>query len=179
MRIKGGGARVMVGPVGRRNVGPSLRLELSRDVFEVPVVKAAPAARHATTVHSLVGEFLEQGRERVERDQRERGDREQLEEIGQVLGALSAAVVIEVINHFVQYPPPRRASPMITLGALTGALFVEYLGTLGGGALDQALWTTAHASDALERFITFLEETEGQPARRLVGTLYASAPRAD
>jgi hypothetical protein len=172
MRIKGGGARVMVGPVGRRNVGPSLRLELSRDVFEVTPVKVVPPARHAVTVLSLVDEFLQQGRARVERDQRER-DAAQLVEIGRLLGALSAAVVIELINHFVQHPPPRRSSAMISLGALTGALFVEYLGTLGGDALEQALWTATHASDALERFITFLEQTEGQPARRLVGTLYA------
>jgi hypothetical protein len=151
-------------------------LELSRDVFEVTPVKRVPAVRHAMTVISLVGEFLEQGRARVERDQRER-DRAQLVEIGRLLGALSATAVLDLITHFVQHPPPRRASPMITLGALTGALFVEYLGTLGGDALEQALWTAAHASDALERFITFLEQTEGQPARRLVGTLYALESR--
>ena len=170
MRIKGG-VRVMVeGPRRRVVAAPSLRLELSRDAFEIAPVPAP--RRHPLTVLAVVTDLAELGRARVEWDQRHR-ERAQLMEIGRLMGAISAAVVVELINHFVQHPAPQRAAPMVALGGLTGALFVEYLGTLGGDALERALWTADHASEVLERFVTFVEETEGQPGRRLVGTLYA------
>ncbi len=112
-------------------------------------------------VVEVARDLADQGRARVEQD--ERRAPEQLIELGRLMGALTAELVVELINHFAQKPPAQRAPAMVVLGALTSALFVEFW----------ALASSTGPEAALERFVSFIEETEGQPARRLAGTLYS------
>ena len=86
------------------------------------------------------------------------------------MGALTADLVEEVINHFVQRPEGQRTAAMVVLGALTGALLVEFWGVLKG---DAASLEQADAIEVLDQFVSFIEDTEGQPPRRVFGTLYA------
>lgn len=161
MRIKGGG-RVMV-EVPRRQLRrePDRQQDWYRDAFEVAPMQVV-SRRLSATMAGVLRDLAEQGRARLAEDLRER-DRAQLLEVGRILGGLRADVVVEVINHFAQRAAPVRAAPMVVLGALIGALLVETT-----PELDER-----DAGRVLEKFVTFLEETEGQPTRRLVGTLYA------
>ena len=173
MRIKGGVGRVMVEtPRRQRERRPPARVEpYYRDAFEITPVKAATPSRSAVTTLSVVQELAEQGRLRVQEDeQREKG---QLIEIGRFMGGLTADLVVELINHFVQRPPGQRSAQMVVLGALTGALFVEFWSVLRGDeALDRGLVPAEDAAAVLEQFVSFIENTEGDPGRRLIGTLY-------
>lgn len=174
MRIKGGGAaRVMVEvPRRKKERRPAPPLErYYRDGFDVTPMRLVPSRSSLTTL-AVVRDLAEQGRARVERD--ERRERAELIEVGELLGGLTAELVVELINHFVQRPPSQRSAPMVVLGALTSALFVEFWCVLKGGeALDRALTAAEDAEQVLEQFVSFIEETEGQPVRRLMGTLYA------
>jgi hypothetical protein len=181
MRIKGGGARAMVeAPRRTRERRPPDRYY--EDGFDVMPARVTPLSRgHAKTL-ALVRELAAQGRARVEEDERRR-ERAQLEELGQIMGALTADLVVEVLNHYVQRPAGQRTSAMVVLGALVSALFVEFWAVLkGADALERALASERDsleqelgygATQLLEHFISFIEDTEGQPARRLAGTLYA------
>lgn len=173
MRIKGGGRGSIESPRRPRARRPSAKFEAYYlDAFEMmPVHPAAPSTSAETTL-AVVLELAAQGRARVEQD--ERRERSHLVEVGRLMGGLTAEWVVEVVNHFVQREPGQRSAPMAVLGALTSALFVEYWCVLRGeGALERALLSAEDAEAALEHFIAFIEETEGLPERRLLGTLYA------
>lgn len=181
MRIKGGGARAMVEAPRRTRARrpPTPPNRYYEDTFDVFV---PPAHRSKGKALAVVRDLASQGKARVAQDERDR-DRAQLDELGQVMGTLTAELVVEVINHFVQRLPAQRTAGMRVLGELTSALFVEFWSVLKGDeALDRALSTAqdsleqelgAGATELLEYFISFIEETEGQPGRRLMGTLYA------
>jgi hypothetical protein len=180
MRIKGGGKVMVEAPRRQQHRRVSRQYDWYRDQFEA-APRVLPTKRVGVTMVGVLRDLVDQGKSRLLEDLRER-DRAQLREVGRVLGGLSTDVVVELINHFAQRAPPLRAAPMVVLGALVGALFIEFWAATGGGdALDRALACDAArfqrelgvgAEAALERFVTFLEDTEGQPARRLVGTLY-------
>ena len=125
-----------------------------RDAFEVVPV------REAFGTLAVVHDLEERGRARVAED--ERRERAQLKQLSQLMGALTGEVVRELIKHFIQNPPAKRSAAMVVLGELVGALLVEY-------------WALAScdARSVLDRFVSFVEDTEGQPERRLAGTLYA------
>ncbi len=174
MRIKGGVGRVMVEtPRRQRERRPPAPVEpYYRDAFEITPVKAAAPSRSAVTTLAVVLDLAQQGRARVQED--EQRERAQLVEIGRFLGGLTADLVVELINHFVQRPPGQRSAPMVVLGGLTSALFVEFWSVLKGDeALDRTLVAAEDAEAVLEQFVSFIENTEGDPARRLLGTLYA------
>ncbi len=166
MRIKGGGDRVTIETRRKpRERRPAVRAEnYYRDAFEVTAVRPT---RSAVTTWAVVQDLAEQGRARVEQDeQRERAH--QLE-VGRLMGGLTADWVVELVNHFVQRPAAQRSAPMVVLGVLTSALFVEFWCVLKG---DCSLERAEDAEVLLEQFISFIEETEGLPERRLAGTLY-------
>ena len=170
MRIKGGGGRVMIEtPRRQRERRPPAPVEpYYRDAFEVTPVKAIAPSRSAVTTLAVMRELAEQGRARVEED--EKRERAQLIEIGRFMGGLTADLVVELINHFVQRPPAQRSGQMVLVGVLTSALFVEFWSVLKG---DEALDGVEDAEALLEQFVTFIEQTEGDPTRRLIGTLYS------
>lgn len=157
MRIRGMGRRGEIEvPRRPRERRPTQRVDpYFRDAFEVVPV------REVFGTLAVVHDLEAQGRARVAED--ERRERAQLKKLGQLMGTLTAEVVRELINHFVEHPPARRSAPMVVLGQLISALFVEYW----------ALIAACDASSVLERFVNFIEETEGQPQRRVAGTLYA------
>lgn len=180
MRIKGGGKVMVEAPRRQHHRAQPRQHDWYRDQFEA-APRVLPSKRLGLTLVGVLRDLVDQGKARLLEDVRGR-DRAQLREVGRVLGGLRTDVVVELINHFAQRAPPLRAAPMVVLGALVGALFVEFWSaTRGADALDRALASDAQAFQrelgvgadaALERFVTFLEDTEGQPARRLVGTLY-------
>ena len=160
MRIKGGGARVTIETRRKpRERRPAVRAEnYYRDAFEVA---AARPTRSAVTTWEVVQDLTEQGRARVEQD--ERRERAHQLEVGRLMGGLTADLVVELINHFVQRPAAQRSAPMVVLGVLTSALFFEFC----------SLQRAEDAEVLLDQFVSFIEETEGHPERRLAGTLYA------
>lgn len=184
MRIKSGGARATVeAPRKTRARRPAPRPDrYYEDTFDVTPARVPPMHRSNGKTLAVVRELTSQGKARIAQDEGQR-DGAQLEELGRIIGALTADLVVEVINHFMQRPPAQRTAAMVVLGALTSALFVEFWSVLKGGeALDRVLSTAeeslqkelgADATQLLEQFISFIEETEGQPTRRLMGTLYA------
>ncbi len=160
MRIKGGGARVTIETRRKpRERRPAVRAEnYYRDAFEVTAVRPT---RSAVTTWEVVQDLTEQGRARVEQD--ERRERSHQLEVGRLMGGLTAELVVELINHFVQRPAAQRSAPMVVLGVLTSALFFEFC----------SLQSAEDAEVLLDQFVSFIEETEGHPERRLAGTLYA------
>jgi hypothetical protein len=156
MRIKELGRRAPIEvPRRPRERRPTQRITpYYRDEFEVVPV------REALGTLAVVNDLEARGRARVAED--EGRERAQLKKLGQLMGTLTAEVVRELIKHFIQHPPAQRAAAMVVLGELTGALLVEY-------------WALAScdARSVLDRFVNFIEDTEGQPERRLAGTLYA------
>ena len=186
MRIKGGGRVTVEVPRKKSAKKPPARSSWHQDSFETAPVRAVTPKGKGISAAAVAKDFTEQGKARVEQDQRR--DRSQLMELGQLMGGLTAEIVVELINHFVQRAPPLRSAPMVVLGALTGALFVEFWSVIAGpDALDRAFSAAddveaslqrelgVTASQALERFVSFIEDTEGQPTRRLMGTLYSLA----
>lgn len=186
MRIKGGGQVKVETPRREKAKARPATTPPSgnwyRDAFEVAPVRAVPRRAGATTV---VKDLAETGRARLAEDARER-DRAALVEVGRVVGGLGAELVIEVINHFAQRARPARERGMVLLGELVGALFVEFWARdRGPDAVHKVLEAVEDvdavikkelgvgAGQAIERFIDFIEETEGQPAKRLAGTVYA------
>lgn len=185
MRIKGGG-RVMV-EVPRRErarTAPAVEHDWYRDAFDVAPVQLV-SRRLGVTMVAVVRDLAEAGRARLADDLRAR-DRAAVREVGRLLGGLTAEVVIELINHFAQRARPAREGPMVVLGELVGALFVEFWARQRGPDAVHRLLEAPEAGEAalrrelgvgaaqaLERFLDFLEVTEGQPTRRLAGTLYA------
>lgn len=180
MRIKGG--RAGVEPRRQRERRPPPKLErYHQDSFELTPVRAiSPARNDELSTLAVVRDFAQQGWLRVAQD--ERRCRAELLELGLLMGRLTATLVVELINHFLQRASLHRSHPMVALGSLTSALFVEFWAVRRGdqalaralgeaGSLEKELGSGA--SQALEQFLTFLEETEGHPARRLAGTLYA------
>jgi hypothetical protein len=160
MRIRGGGGRAATVETAwkRRERRPAVRVDpFSRDEFEVGSVRAV---RAPVGTIEVTRELAAQGRARVEQD--EGRGQEQLMELGRLMGGLTAELVVELINHFVQRPKAARSAAMVVVGALTSALFVEFWAL---GSSDEA--------SVLERFVDFIEATEGQPERRLAGTLYS------
>lgn len=174
MRIRGGSGRVVVEvPKRKKDRKPTQPVDsYYRDGFEVAPPRRVSNGTKANT-RAVVRELAAQGRARVTQD--ERRDASQLQELGRLMGGLTADLVDEVINHFVQRPPGQRTAAMVVLGALTGALLVEFWSVLrGDDALERTIASDEFdATEILEQFVTFIEDTEGQPTRRLVGTLYA------
>lgn len=181
MRIRGGG-RVLVEVPKReraRAVGVVER-EWTRDGFDAAPVRAVASRKQRVAMVTVVRELAREGKRRLEDDAIDR-DAAALREVGRFLGRLSAEVVVELINHCAQRPPAERQGAMIALAGFVGALFVEYWAARRGqgavarlvesGEVEAELGVTAE--QALEAFIDFVEVTEGQPATRLVGTLYA------
>lgn len=166
MRIKSGGARVTIETRRKpRERRPAVRAEnYYSDAFEVTAVRPT---RSAVTTWEVVQDFAEQGRARVAQD--ERRERAHQVEVGRLMGGLTAELVVELINHFVQRPTLQRSAPMVVLGVLTSALFVEFWCVLRG---ECSLGRAEDAEVLLEQFVSFIEETEGNPERRLAGTLY-------
>lgn len=157
MRIRESGRRGGTIEIPRRprERRPAQRVDpYYRDAFEVVPV------REAFGTLAVVNDLEAQGRARVAED--EGRERAQLMELGRLMGSLTADLVRELIDHFARHPPAKRSAAMVMLGTLISALFVEY-------------WALASCDprSILERFVNFIEETEGQPARRLAGTLYA------
>ncbi len=171
MRIKGGSGRVVVEVPKKKAKArrpPPPADSYYRDGFDVAPPKRVPSSHTKATTQAVVRDLSAKGRARVKED--EQRDAAQLQELGRLMGALTADLVEGVINHFVQRPEGQRTAAMLVLGALTGALLVEFWGVLKG---DDALLEQADSIEVLEQFVTFIEDTEGQPARRLFGTLYA------
>lgn len=185
MRIKGGGQVKVELPrrekAARAKAPSTAERNWYRDAFEVAKARPVPRRAGATAV---VKDLAEAGRGRLAADARER-DEAALVEVGRVVGGLGAELVIEVINHFAQRARPARERGMVLLGELVGALFVEFWARdRGTGAVHKVLEAVddvetvirkelgVGASQAIEMFIDFIEVTEGQPAKRLAGTLY-------
>lgn len=186
MRIRGGSGRVVVEvPKKKKERKPPRPVEpYFQDGFDVAPPKQAPSKQTRATTQAVVRDLATQGKSRVKQD--EQRDEGQLVELGRLMGALTGELVTEVINHFVQKPAGQRSASMVVLGALTGALLVEFWSVLrGDDALERALSAGEDldaalkkelgfdATEVLDHFVTFIEDTEGQPARRMAGTLYS------
>ncbi len=171
MRIRGGSGRVMVEVPKKvkKPKKPQPKVDAYfQDGFDVAPVKHVPSKHAKAATQAVVKDLSTQGKARVKED--EQRDADQLKELGKLMGALTGDLVSEVINHFVQRPEGQRTAAMVVLGALTGALLVEFWGVLKG---DDAGLEQANPIEVLDQFVSFIEDTEGQPARRLTGTLYA------
>ena len=171
MRIRGGSGRVMVEvpkKLKKPKKSPQPVEPYFQDGFDVPPPKRVPSSHAKAATQAVVKDLSTQGKARVKED--EQRDEAQLKELGRLMGALTADLVEEVINHFVQRLEGQRTAAMVVLGALTGALLVEFLGVLKG---DAASLEQADAIEVLDQFVSFIEDTEGQPTRRVFGTLYA------
>ena len=171
MRIRGGSGRVMVEvpkKVKKPKKPPPRADSYYRDGFDVPPPKRVPSSHVKAATQAVVRDLSTQGKARVKED--EQRDAAQLKELGRLMGSLTADLVEEVINHFVQRPEGQRTAAMVVLGTLTGALLVEFWGVLKG---DASTLEQADAIEVLDQFVTFIEDTEWQPTRRVFGTLYA------
>lgn len=155
------------------------------DGFDVaPTTKPKRTSKaEKPTKAAVARDLAEQGKNKVEND---RKTPSRLADVGRLMGELSGAVVQELITHFIQNPAPLRAAPMLALGELAGALLVELWGALtepkstntvepmsDSSAQSKPVSGLDDSSDVLDCFVAFVKDTEGQPQRRLAGTLYA------
>jgi hypothetical protein len=149
--------------------------------------------REAGAQMDQVPTYLEEGKAYVLGDAYGK-DTKHLTNIAQVMGQLDAPAVKEILTHFTKGQDEQRDPRFVFLGEVTGALFVEYLSTHVKpdtiARLADAVEATGHGgsfgttfakafgmtlSQAVQRFVDFIQATEGQPAERLKGTLYESA----
>ena len=149
--------------------------------------------------------FLQEGKEYVlgETYPGSRGmDNDHLAYVGDVLGKISASTAKEVLAGFQKPEDENKSANFAFLGEVTGSLFVEFLRTrLGGKGDANAVSDLAHVTEqvgsgqafatsfkdqfgvgfqaAQNQFISYLQETEGNPAARLNGTIYAPGAKRD
>lgn len=135
--------------------------------------------------------YLEEGKAYVLGDAYAREPRH-LADVARTMAALSADDVAYLLKNFRQASAERRPPQFVYAGEVMGALFVEYLATHvkrdAVVRLCDAVEATGHGqrfTDAFkksfglslpaveQRFVDFVRETEGEPGRRLAGTLYA------
>ena len=119
-------------------------------------------------------------------------DDKRLASVARTMTALSADDVAYLLRNFRHPSAEGRPPQFVYAGETAGALFVEYLAThvradavvrlcdAVEAAGDGTRFTTAFRksfglslTEAEQRFIAFVRETERSPSRRLAGTLYA------
>lgn len=158
------------------------------DGFDAPV-KKPKATKGPKKPPKLAASpaLLQTGQATVDQH-RATGDRFVLRAAAQVLGGLTAAVVASVLHQFQAQPDAALERGVAQLGALTSAFFVEFLGEHvqpdAAAVVDEVVADVDDFSqrfeasfgvsplEAARRFIDFIASTEGQPRRRLAGTLY-------
>ena len=146
--------------------------------------------REAGDAMDSVPTYLEEGKASVLGDAFGR-DAKHLADTARTMASLSADDVAYLLRNFRHASAERRPPPFVYAGEVTGALFVEYLAThvrrdavvrlsdaveaAGRGtrfttAFQQAFGLSL--TEAEQRFVAFVRDTEGEPNRRLAGTLY-------
>jgi len=146
--------------------------------------------REAGDAMSSVPVYLEEGKATVLGDAWSR-DRAHLEQAARTMASFSAEDVAYLLRNFRSTSAERRPAPFVYAGEVMGALFVEYLAThvkkdavirlcdaveaagdgqRFGDAFKKSFGISL--SEAERRFVEFVRATEGQPHRRLAGTLY-------
>lgn len=147
--------------------------------------------REAGDAMDSVPTYLEEGKASVLGDAWGR-DPKHLANTARTMTSLSADDVAYLLRNFRHASAENRPPPFVYAGEVTGAMFVEYLathlrqdavvrisdaveaaghGTRFTSAFQQAFGISL--TEAEQRFVAFVRDTEGQPARRLAGTLYA------
>lgn len=163
----------------------------NEDGFDPPASTRSTtgASRRQGGAVQVTSGFLESGRATLEKHRREPTGSSVLTEAGRILGGLTAMVVVNVLHQFQAKPNAKVDSGIESLGELTGALFVEYLGahvqpevfTLIDGVVSAGAAFTERFDDAFgmspleatQRFLGFITATDGRPERRLAGTVYS------
>ena len=147
--------------------------------------------REAGDAMDSIPTYLEEGKATVLGDAYG-SEPEHLAQTARTLASLSGDDAAYLLRNFRHASAERRPPPFVYLGEVTGALFVEYLAThvkrdavvrladaveaAGNGTRFTDAFQVAFGLSLAEterRFVAFIRETEGQPARRLAGTLYA------
>lgn len=158
------------------------------DGFDAPVKKVKKPKGKTPPKLEATPALLAQGKATVERH-RASGDGSMLADVARALAGLTASVVVGVLHQCQSQPDAATERGIQQLGELTGALFVEYLATHVQPDTLAAVGEVVKAVDdfgqrfeasfgmspfeATRRFVDFIASTEGQPQRRLAGTLYA------
>ena len=135
--------------------------------------------------------YLEEGKAYVLGDAYAREPRH-LADVARTMASFSADDAAYLLKNFRHASAERRPPQFVYAGEVMGALFVEYLAThvkrdavvrlcdaveaTGRGqrftdAFKKAFGLSLPAAE--QRFVDFMRDTEGQPGRRLAGTLYA------
>ncbi len=146
--------------------------------------------REAGDAMSSLPIYLEEGKATVIGDAWSY-DRQHLQQSARTMASFSGDDVAWLLRNFRNASAERRPASFVYAGEVMGALFVEYLAThvkkdavirlcdAVEAAGDGKRFTDAFKksfgislSEAERRFIEFVRETEGDPQRRLAGTLY-------
>ncbi len=146
--------------------------------------------REAGDAFGSVPTYLEEGKAYVLGDAYGR-EPKHLADVARTMASLSADDVAYLLKNFRTASAERRPPQFVYAGEVMGALFVEYLATHvrrdAVVRLSDAVEAAGHGgrfTDAFKksfglslpelerRFVEFVRDTEGQPARRLAGTLY-------
>jgi hypothetical protein len=147
--------------------------------------------REAGDAMDSVPTYLEEGKASVIGDAWG-GDAQRLASSARTMASLSADDVAYLLENFRSASAERRPPQFVYAGEVTGAMFVEFLAThvnkdavahlsdaveaAGKGTRFTTAFTKAFGislTEAEQRFVTFIRDTEGDPSRRLAGTLYA------
>ncbi len=152
------------------------------DGFDAPVKKTKGPKQPPGPKVQVGPAFLEAGRSARERDAT--AGEALMRSAAQLLGGLTVSIVVGVLHEF----QVEASGAAQRLGALTGALFLEYLavnvqpdavsvvdelvsaGARFGQRFEQSFGMSP--LEATRRFVDFIGQTEGQPRRRLAGTIY-------
>lgn len=147
--------------------------------------------REAGDAMDSIPAYLEEGKATVLGDAWG-GDDQRLGSAARLMASLSADDAAYLLRNFRRASAEARPPNFVFAGETTGALFVEFLAThvkkdamvrlcdaieaAGDGtrftnAFRQAFGISL--SEAEQRFVDFIADTEGDPARRLAGTLYS------
>ena len=146
--------------------------------------------REAGDAMDSVPTYLEEGKASVIGDAWGRDPRH-LADTARTMASLTAEDAAYLLKNFRSASAERRPPQFVYAGEVTGALFVEFLATHVNrdavvhlsDAVEAAgkgtRFTTAFAkafglslTEAEQRFVAFIRDTEGEPSRRLAGTLY-------
>ena len=147
--------------------------------------------REAGDAMDSVPTYLEEGKASVIGDAWGR-DPNHLANTARTMASLTAEDAAYLLKNFRSASAESRPPQFVYAGEVTGALFVEFLATHVNkdavvhisdaveAAVKGTRFTTAFAksfgislTEAEQRFVAFIRDTEGDPARRLAGTLYA------
>ncbi len=147
--------------------------------------------REAGDAMDSIPTYLEEGKATVLGDAWG-GDDDRLTSAARLMASLDADDAEYLLRNFRRASAESRPPNFVFAGETTGALFVEFLAThVKKDALvrlcdaieaagDGTRFTTAFRqsfglslTEAEQRFIAFIADTEGDPQRRLAGTLYA------